>query len=325
MAKAKFAFRALLSLGLLLWVTRKINWSDLGVVLGRIDWSWAALGFLLSGTLISGLALRWQIFLRQQKIDLPFGTVLSLTWAGQFFNSFLPGSTGGDLVKIYEVCRLHAGRSAAAITSVILDRLSALVVLLIFAAVAFFLEPIPLSELLSGRISTISLWWLGAIMTLAVVVVWILARAMLFRPRLNKLQQTVAGAVRNLRPNTAVAVLLALVIHSLNFLSLYFLAKSLGLTVSFGQILLIMPVVLLLLMLPITINGHGLREVLFIAYFTRLGVHLGQDHAIAYQEVAVALSLLMVANDLLWSLPGGLQYLVRFRVTKEPHLLASAT
>ncbi len=325
MAKVKFAFRALLSVGLLLLVTRKINWSDLGVVLGRIDWSWAALGFLLSGTLICGLALRWQIFLRQQQITLPFGTVLSLTWAGQFFNSFLPGSTGGDLVKIYEVCRLHAGRSAAAITSVILDRLSALVVLLTFAAVAFFLEPAPLTELMGGRISAISLWWFGAILAVAAVVVLIVGRVVISRPRLDKLRQTVVGAVRSLRPNTAIAVLLASGIHSLNFLSLYFLAKSLGLTVTLGQILLIMPVVLLLLMLPITINGHGLREVLFIAYFTRLGVHLGQDHAIAYQEVAVALSLLMVANDLLWSLPGGLQYLVRFRVTKESPLLASAT
>ncbi len=325
MAKFKFAFRALLSLGLLLWVTRKINWSDLGVVLGRIDWSWAALGFLLSGTLISGLALRWQIFLRQQQIVLPFGTVLSLTWAGQFFNSFLPGSTGGDLVKIYEVCRLHAGRGAAAVTSVIVDRLSALVILLAFASVAFFLEPAPLSELVSGRLSAVSLWWLGVIFALAIVALWIVGRAFLSRPRLNKVKQTVGETVRNLRPNTAVAVLLAFGIHSLNFLTLYFLAKSLGLTVSFGQILLIMPVVLLLLMLPITINGHGLREVLFIAYFTRLGVHLGQDRTIAYQEVAVALSLLMVANDLLWSLPGGLQYLVRFRVTKELHLLANAT
>jgi hypothetical protein len=70
--------------------------------------------------------------------------------------------------------------------------------------------------------------------------------------------------------------------------------------------------------LPITINGHGLRELLLIAYFTQLGVNLGARTDISVREVAVAFSLLMVANDLLWSLPGGWQYLMRFRGAGEP-------
>src|SRR3712207_9577460 len=65
---------------------------------------------------------RWEIFLQQQKLALPFGTTLALTWAGQFFNSCLPGSTGGDLVKIFQLCRFWPQRKAAAASTVVADR-----------------------------------------------------------------------------------------------------------------------------------------------------------------------------------------------------------
>ena len=79
---------------------RKVDWKALTAILGHLDARWASLGWALSLLLIAGLALRWQIFLRQQGIKIPFTAVFSLTWAGQFFNSILPGATGGDVVKV---------------------------------------------------------------------------------------------------------------------------------------------------------------------------------------------------------------------------------
>src|SRR5256885_1648067 len=126
MSKIKFALRSLLSIALLVFVASRLDWRDLGTVLVRIDWSWALLALILTGTLIVALALRWQVFLRQQRIELPFRETFSLTWAGQFFNSVLPGSTGGDVFKIYQVCRRASDRKAGAVTSVLIDRFSAL-------------------------------------------------------------------------------------------------------------------------------------------------------------------------------------------------------
>ena len=82
-------------------------------MLTRLHVGWAVAGWALSSLMIVGLAVRWRIFLRQQNIALPFLTIFSLTWAGQFFNSILPGSTGGDVVKIYQLCRLAPDRKAA--------------------------------------------------------------------------------------------------------------------------------------------------------------------------------------------------------------------
>jgi hypothetical protein len=52
---------------------------------------------------------------------------------------------------------------------------------------------------------------------------------------------------------------------------------------------------------------------LLIAYFTSMGVVIANQPAVHVRETAVALSLVAVANDLAWAIPGGLWYLNRFR------------
>jgi hypothetical protein len=74
-------------------------------------------------------------------------------------------------------------------------------------------------------------------------------------------------------------------------------------------------VVMLLIMLPVTINGHGLRELLLIAYFTQVGIGIDGFGGSGVREIAVAFSLLLVANDLLWSIPGGIWYMARFKAS----------
>lgn len=115
-----------------------------------------------------------------------------------------------------------------------------------------------------------------------------------------------------LKFNLLGAVFLAFAIHLLNFLTIYLFARALHIPISYGQVLLMMPVVLFLVLLPVTINGHGLREVLLIGYFGYLGITAAGTSGAQVRETAVALSLLAVANDLFWSAPGGLIYLIYF-------------
>ena len=68
-------------------------------------------------------------------------------------------------------------------------------------------------------------------------------------------------------------------------------------------------------MMPVTVNGHGLREVLLIFYFTYFHIALTGYAEVGVKETVVALSVLLVANDLLWALPSGLWCLARFKRT----------
>ncbi|MGI9089289.1 MAG: lysylphosphatidylglycerol synthase domain-containing protein [Chthoniobacterales bacterium] len=94
---------------------------------------------------IAGLAWRRGSFLRSTTYRAFLQAVFTLTWADQFFNSILPGSSGGDVLKIYQVCRLAPDRKAAAASTVFVDRLSAVLALATLAAGALLIDPRPLA------------------------------------------------------------------------------------------------------------------------------------------------------------------------------------
>jgi hypothetical protein len=98
-----------------------------------------------------------------------------------------------------------------------------------------------------------------------------------------------------------------------NILTAYLFARALGISLTYLQAFLIVPVVAFCVMLPVTINGHGLRELLLIAYFSQMGVGLCGRYEHGVLEIALAWSLLLVTNDLLWSMPGGIWYLSRIK------------
>lgn len=299
---------------------RKVNWRALGAILERVDFRWAVCGWALTFFMILLLAFRWRLFLKQQQVEVRFSTIFGLAWAGQFFNSILPGSTGGDVVKVYQLCRILPDRKAAAAASILADRLSALIVLVGFAAISFLLEPAPLKLVLRDRLSpqSILLTVVGFMAAAAATsyVLWLFLRRTSFAARVRRVfagvRQCFSGNARLMG-----AFVLALALHTLNFSIVFVFARSLGLTMSYGQTLLMMPVILFLVMIPVTINGHGLREVLLIAYLSAMKVTVAGHPEFKTLDTAVALSLLTVANDLLWSLPGGVWYLTKFR-TMQP-------
>ena len=248
---------------------------------------------------------------------MSYGTILSLTWAGQFFNSVLPGSTGGDVVKIYQICQLAPERKAAAASTVFVDRLSALIALLVLGGAAILIDPKPLLLLPRPNFSFSTALSVSALGILAVGAVWVLVRMLRGTQLLGRITRTLTAArdALKLNGNLVAALLLAFGIHLVNFLAIYFFARALSIPITLPQVVLMMPVILLFLLVPVTINGHGLREVLLIAYFGYIGVVVAGYSNVDVRETAIALSLITVANDLLWSVPGGLLYLWHFRTS----------
>jgi len=304
-----------LSGALLVLVFRKLDWAALLQVLAVADKKWILAGSVLSPLLIIGMAIRWRIFLRTQGIQLPLSKLIGLTWAGQFFNSALPGSTGGDVVKIYQLCRLVPNRKAAATATVFVDRVIALSALLVLGIFAVALEPAPLLGLSRSFTVGMPLQWVLLVAAVAIIAGSLFFIRMRSTIWMGRVARTLAAARLNFAFNRSflAGFGLALAMHLLTVLISYCFARALGLSVSYVEVLIIVPAVALLIMLPVSINGHGLREVLLIGYFTQLHVTSAGQSAIGVREIAVAFSLIQVANDLLWSLPGGLWYMMRVK------------
>jgi glycosyltransferase 2 family protein len=310
-----FSLRCVFSLLLIAFILRKVDWRLLLGVVYQINPFWALVASALTGILVIGFAVRWRLFLRAKGIPLPAATILFLTWAGQFFNAVLPGSTGGDILKVYQVCRLNPERRADAAATVLVDRLTALFALLLLAGIGVILNPLALGFLKPDYVFSFRLMWCGAaLLLLAGAGRYLLARTqrgILWGGRVLRTLQSARSSV-SWRGHWAAAFAWALAMHLVTVLIAYLFAKSLGLSISLVQMLIVVPVVAVFVMLPITINGHGLREILLIAYFTQFNVTVVASSA-SVREAAVAFSLVMVANDLLWALPGGMLYLFKIR------------
>jgi uncharacterized membrane protein YbhN (UPF0104 family) len=94
---------------------------------------------------------------------------------------------------------------------------------------------------------------------------------------------------------------ISLISHFIAFASVYYLGISLSVNIPFAKILLLMPIIMVLCMLPVTMNGLGLREWAFVLFFqSTIG-----------NAAALSLSLLYLSMFLLISILGGTVYLLR--------------
>lgn len=129
--------------GLLAWVISKY-WDDnpstgapgLNTLLqGTINYEWLAAAAVLLAVGIGLQLFRWYVLVRA--LDLPFTlyNAFRLGMVGLFFNTFLPGSVGGDLVKAYSIALAHPERKTRAVATVIADRAMGLFGLILFVAV----------------------------------------------------------------------------------------------------------------------------------------------------------------------------------------------
>ncbi len=89
---------------------------------------------LLTGVTVSCQIVRWYLLVRALGLPFSLRNAFRLGMVGYFYNTMLPGSIGGDFLKAYFMYREHPERRAAAVATVVVDRMLGLFGLLLFAA-----------------------------------------------------------------------------------------------------------------------------------------------------------------------------------------------
>ena len=269
-----------------------------------------AIGFVLMLVLYVSLGLRWWFLMRVQGITITPPAAVRYNWIGIFFNSVLPGLTGGDLVKMYYMVR-QTHKKAAAVATIILDRIVGLVGMgiLAIAAVSCSLGNPVLRQI---YIPEAVYLFMGAVVLGALVFYSRRLRA-LFRvekiiaklPFSHVLQQfDQAVFLYRFHRGTILGVLVqSIAMHVVNISILYLYGRALGITqVTYVQYLLLVPIIFLMSSLPISLSGLGVREAFFGLLFGLMGAPV---------TLAVMLSLVFWITQVTASLPGGLMYALR--------------
>jgi glycosyltransferase 2 family protein len=98
-------------------------------------WGYLVGALLLAFACLMLCALRWNLIMQSYAIRLPFREVFQLYFVGHFFNAFMFGAVGGDLIKAIYVARAVPGRRTEAIATIFIDRLIGLLALVFLVGV----------------------------------------------------------------------------------------------------------------------------------------------------------------------------------------------
>lgn len=265
----------------------------------------------MGATIFLGVA-RWRQVLRVHGIELSFARATEISLVAHFFNSFLLGAAGGDLMKAYYAARESHHKKAEAVGTVFVDRIIGLFALLVFSVVAMAAN----LTLLRADPLFVKLAWVIVAMFVGCTGVLFLAlrgglslgrpqvRAWLRRLPKGEFLERLRESLKPFGRDPAFLVKnisLSLLLCGVCVLHVQTLAWGLGLEISLRHLLAIVPMITCMVVLPLTPSGLGVRENLFVLM---LAVPMiGVAHT-----SALSLSLLCTAGSLCWSLVGGAIY-----------------
>jgi uncharacterized protein (TIRG00374 family) len=245
-------------------------------------------------------------------IDLSLGRAVEISLVAHFFNSFLLGSTGGDLLKAYYAARETHHKKAEAVVTVAVDRLLGLFAMLVFACGMM----LPNLALLRGheRLVALSVFVLLMAVGCGLVIglsfwgglsrLWPKARSRLRRLPKGELLEQCLDACREFGRRRGFIVRALGISMLLNVLSVFqYLAVARGLHLNIPPVALfvVVPMITCVSALPITPSGLGVRENLYVLMLAVPAINVPAT-------LALALSLLAYAGNLFWSLLGGVVY-----------------
>jgi len=290
---------------LLYFLFRRVDFEQFWKTLLEAHFGLLAAGFALLWVGHYLCVLRWRLLMRPLMPALSLGRLLSVYCIGLFFNLTLPTVIGGDVVKMY-----YAGKPsklyAASFAATFLDRDAGMLAMMAIACAAALVRPVAIPGVPVGLI----IWGSSAAFLLANLAIFTpavhdLSTGLLRRAGLESAARkldTLARAFQTMRRERA---LLAgsLVISVLNQLLViavtWVMAEGLRLHVSLLYFLIFIPVITLVSMIPVSLNGMGLREFAYVSLFTAIGLTT---------ESAIALGLLASAVIILSAIPGGIAY-----------------
>lgn len=291
---------------LFLYIFEKIDFRQFGTTLRH-----ARLDVLLVGFLVLWIGhymciYRWRMLMRPLMPVLTVRQLFGIYCIGLFFNLTFPTLVGGDVVKMY-----YAGRPsksyAQSFAATFLDRDAGMFAMMIIACGAILLYPV----IVPGIPVSLIVW--SAFFAFVIGNIGIFSpyfhrilTGLLRRAKLAKIARkvdTISNAFQIMGKHKGV-LLSSLLISFFNQILViavtWIMAIGLRLQISVSYFLIFVPVITLISMIPVSLNGMGLREYAFMSLFGAIGV---------LPASCIALGVLSSIVIILSSLPGGIVYI----------------
>ncbi len=308
--KGLLVLKIAVSLALLAYLLSTSNLSALRDRVRHSDAVLMASAVALYAVILVLSTWRWRLLLKAQGYEAPMGQLSASYLVATFFNNFLPSNIGGDVIRVKDTSPL-TGCTTTSLAVVAIDRIIGLGALYLLALLAFVLGSAALQDLLGAAPALLFLTTVFGVLAYVFFKPGT-ARRLMAASGLGRhgwAQQRfeiVQGAVHIYRARVAAvwgAFAASLALQALVVCYYFEVARALRIPIPLSACFLVIPLCSLLQTVPISFNGWGIRESVFIVYFGQLG--LPRESALAFSLVGAGLIVLLsLSGAVVWTTRG---------------------
>ncbi len=278
--------KLVLSVVILSWLIKKFNITAEVFVFDSFQWHWVVIVILAWALQVILQSVRWRTLYGADEVP-PFGEFIKFIFIGYFFSILLPWSLGGDAVKAVAFGKRHDGmlHSSSAILIGRVFGITALFLIFLFARLLFNYE---LDQTITVTLSLVAIGLVIGILLL------------INSPRLviSKLPEskvkTMLESVTNLEKKRWILGLVISIAIQFTVLTVIFAAfKMVGAQIEYSMILFYAPLTTVILFLPISFSGLGVREASLVFFLTPF-VGITSNHCMQASMIQYA-SLIVLA------------------------------
>jgi glycosyltransferase 2 family protein len=251
-----FIIKVILSLIAIIYVLKRVSIGDIINVIKSARDIYLVFAFLLF--VASKLMSAWRTLLILQQYGIPISVWdnLKLYWTGMFYNLFLPGGIGGDVYKTLVINNMHKNGIKISAGSVLTDRIAGVAALIVLALLC-----LPLTGLSSHY------GWV-TLAGVPITFIGFIGMILIFMPQLK-------GIIGRL-------LTWSFIVQVFQMVAIYFILVAFSIKTEQIEYMLIFLISSIAAMLPISVGGIGIREMVFFKL---------SDYLFLDQKVAVAISL----------------------------------
>jgi uncharacterized membrane protein YbhN (UPF0104 family) len=308
----KLAIKIVVSVVLLTLLFSRVDAGRLWTIARHASLAWLAAALLLYLGNVLASVWRWRLLLDTQGVRVGGRALLGSYLVATFFNNFLPSNIGGDVIRIRDTARPAGSRTLATMV-VLTDRVLGLMALVFVAAIG---ASAIAGMTAHGASPPWATWlWAGFLLAAVAAAPAVLAPAgfgrllqplTVFHPewvgdRIETLTDTLSRFRE--RPKSIAACFFTAVLVQGSMIVFYLMVVyALRLNVTVWDLAVIVPLSFVVQLLPVSVNGFGVREATFSLYFARLGLPI---------ESAVIMSLVGAVLVMMFSLSGAAVWFAR--------------
>lgn len=308
-AKILLATKLLLSVGLLALVLSKVDPQSVFLVLAKADPLLVALWYSLIPVVACLAAWRWEILAP----GLSYGTALKYTWIGIFYGHVLPGAIAGDVAKGVSLAFKDSAARVGLAASIVAEKVIGLAALLLFfdvaCAVVYRLDGDSFKELRNLAVIALVLSLVGAIAGAIAIVLAVRLRDRVVNIRSGVASRLAYGVVAAVNFYSSRPILLlkafgiSMAIHVVNIFAVYLSLLALRVDADILFAAVVYPSVSVMLLIPISISGIGVRDATLAVLFSLFGLPLASGVALSWLALFSTIPNVMIGGAIqLWEM-----------------------